>query len=81
MIEEVKKIISEEFFIEMEEIKEESDLRNDLGIDSLAATQLILDLEKKYSIRISEEEAVNLKKFSDVINILNEKVKKNEQGD
>mgnify|MGYP003434228876 FL=1 len=79
MIEEVKKIISEEFFIEMEEITEESDLRNDLGIDSLAATQLILDLEKKYSIRISEEEAVKLKKFSDVINILNEKVKKNEQ--
>lgn len=81
MIEEVKKIISEEFFIEMEEITEESDLRNDLGIDSLAATQLILDLEKKYSIRISEEEAVKLKKFSDVINILNEKVKKNEQWD
>lgn len=79
MIEEVKKIISEEFFIEIEEITEESDLRNDLGIDSLAATQLILDLEKKYSIRISEEEAVKLKKFSDVINILNEKVKKNEQ--
>ena len=81
MIEEVKKIISEEFFIEMEEITEESDLRNDLGIDSLAAAQLILDLEKKYNIRISEEEAVELKKFSDVINILNKKVKKNEQRD
>ncbi|MBQ2409012.1 MAG: acyl carrier protein [Bacilli bacterium] len=79
MIEEVKQIISEEFFIEMEEITEESDLRNDLGIDSLAATQLILDLEKKYNIRISEEEAVELKKFSDVINILNKKVKKDEQ--
>lgn len=79
MIEEVKQIISEEFFIEMEEITEESDLRNDLGIDSLAATQLILDLEKKYNIRISEEEAVELKKFSDVINILNEKVQKDER--
>lgn len=79
MIEEVKQIISEEFFIETEEITEESDLRNDLGIDSLAATQLILDLEKKYNIHISEEEAVELKKFSDVINILNEKVKKDEQ--
>jgi len=79
MIEEVKQIISDEFFIEMDEITEESDLRNDLGIDSLAATQLILDLEKKYNIRISEEEAVELKKFSDVINILNEKVKKDEQ--
>ena len=77
MIEEVKQIISDEFFIEMDEITEESDLRNDLGIDSLAATQLILDLEKKYNIRISEEEAVELKKFSDVINIL--KVKKDEQ--
>ena len=80
MIEEVKQIISEEFFIEMEEITEESDLRNDLGIDSLAATQLILDLEKKYNIRISEEEAVELKKFSDVINILNKKVKKDEHS-
>lgn len=80
MIEEVKQVISEEFFIEMEDIKNESDLRNDLGIDSLAATQLVLDLEKKYNISITDEEALALKTFGDVINLLNAKVPKDETG-
>jgi acyl carrier protein len=80
MIEEVKQVISEEFFIEMEDIKNESDLRNDLGIDSLAATQLVLDLEKKYNISITDEEALTLKTFGDVINLLNSKVPKDETG-
>lgn len=78
MIEEVKQVISDEFFIEKENIIEDSDLRNDLGIDSLAATALILDLEKKYDIHISDEEALALKKVSDVVNLLNQKIKPNE---
>lgn len=80
MIEEVKQVISEEFFIEIEDIKNESDLRIDLGIDSLAATQLVLDLEKKYNISITDEEALSLKTFGDVINLLNVKVPKDENG-
>ncbi len=73
MEEEIKKIISETFFIEMEKITKESSLKDDLGIDSLDATSLVLDIEKKYNIRVSNEELVGLVYVKDVIKLLEEK--------
>jgi len=73
MEEEVKKIISETFFIDLEKITKDSSLNDDLGIDSLDATSLILDIEKKYNIKISNEELVGLVYVKDVIKLLEEK--------
>ena len=73
MEEEVKKIIGETFFIEMEKITNESSLKDDLGIDSLDATSLVLDIEKKYNIQVSNEELAGLVYVKDVINLLEEK--------
>lgn len=73
MEKEIKKIINETFFIEMEKITTESSLKDDLGIDSLDATSLVLDLEKKYNISISNEELAGLVYVKDVIILLEEK--------
>lgn len=73
MEEEIKKIISETFFIDMEKITSDSSLKDDLGIDSLDATSLVLDIEKKYNIRVSNEELVGLVYVKDVIRLLEEK--------
>ena len=73
MEEEVKKIISETFFINMEKITNDSSLNDDLGIDSLDATSLVLDIEKKYNIKVSNEELVGLIYVKDVIKLLEEK--------
>ena len=73
MEEEIKKIISETFFIDMEKITKESSLKDDLGIDSLDTTSLVLDIEKKYNIRVSNEELVGLVYVKDVIKMLEEK--------
>ena len=73
MEEEVKKIISETFFIDMEKITNESSLKDDLGIDSLDATSLVLDIEKKYNIKVSNEELLTLVYVKDVIKLLEEK--------
>ena len=73
MEEEIKKIISETFFIEMEKITNDSSLKDDLGIDSLDATSLVLDIEKKYTIRVSNEELVGLVYVKDVVKLLEEK--------
>lgn len=73
MEEEIKKIISETFFIDMEKITNDSSLKDDLGIDSLDATSLVLDIEKKYNIRVSNEELVGLVYVKDVVKLLEEK--------
>ena len=48
-------------------------LKDGLGIDSLDATALVLDLEKKYNIKISNEELLQLIYVKDVIKLWEEK--------
>lgn len=69
----IKKAISEEFFVDEELIKEDSRLKEDLGIDSLASMQLILDLEQEYAIRVENEEVMNIETVKDVIDLLKKK--------
>ena len=73
MEEEVKKIISEAFFIDINDIKLDSKLKEDLDIDSLAATNLLLDLEEKYNIKVETSRLESLVTVRDVVNLLIEK--------
>lgn len=73
MEEEVKKIINETFAIEMDKIKDNSVLKDDLGIDSLDATSLIIDMEEKYNIEVSDEELGALVRVKDVVKLLEAK--------
>ena len=73
MEEKVKEIISSTFFIDKDVIKLDSKLKEDLDIDSLDATSLILDLEEKYNIKVKNEELIKLVTVKDIVNLLNEK--------
>lgn len=72
MLEELKKVLEEELFVE-EEITLESNLKDDLHIDSVAAVELSLQLEAKYDIEITEQELVKLVTVQDVIKLLEAK--------
>ena len=72
MIDEFKKILDEELGID-EEITPETSLRDDLLIDSLATTQLVLSLEEKYDIKIEQDELVDLKTVADCLDLLKKK--------
>ena len=50
MLDEFKNVLDEELGID-DEITPETNLRDDLMIDSLATTQLVLSLEEKYDIK------------------------------
>lgn len=76
MLEEVKKVLEEELFVE-EEITLESNLKDDLHIDSVAAVELSLQLEAKYDIDITEQELAKLVTIEDVIKLLELKGVKN----
>lgn len=72
MLEEFKNLLEEELGIE-DEITEESNLKDDLLIDSLAATQLALSLEEKYDIKIEQDELIKLETVGDCLKLLDKK--------
>lgn len=64
---ELKKIINEIIDIPMEEIMLDSELYEELDIDSLDMSQIILKLENKYSIEIEDEDFEDLDTVNDMV--------------
>lgn len=53
----------------------EDDLRDDLQFDSLDCVEAIMDMEKKFDITIPDEEAEKCRKVSDVVSLVESKLK------
>ena len=73
MFEQVKDALVESLNIDGEEIKLESSLKDDLGIDSLAAVELSLDLETEFDVEISDEELAALVTVEDIVKLIESK--------
>lgn len=72
MLEEFKNFLDEELGID-ETITLGTSLRDDLMIDSLATTQLVLSLEEKYDIKVEQSELTKLKTVKDCLDLLAKK--------
>ncbi|MEF9968297.1 MAG: acyl carrier protein [Longicatena sp.] len=55
MFEKVKAVLVEAINVDEDMITMEANLKDDLGIDSLAAVELSLELETEFDIRIEDE--------------------------
>lgn len=53
--------------VQRQEIRSEMDLTADLGIDSPKALQLLVDLEDRLSIEISDDDAATMETVGDVL--------------
>jgi len=62
----IKTITQQTFGIKAEQINMESRFKEDLGLDSLDAMELVVELETKFNISIPDEEALDFKKILDV---------------
>jgi acyl carrier protein len=62
----IKRITQQSFGIKPEQITLESRFKEDLGLDSLDAMELIVELESNFDISIPDDEAVDFKKIADV---------------
>lgn len=70
MFEKVKEIIVEQLSVDGENITEDTNLMEDLGIDSLDLYEMIISLEEEFNIEIASEDSENLKTIKDVINYI-----------
>ncbi len=53
----VKKIISEQLGIKLDEVKNNKSFVDDLGADSLDTVELVMALEEEFNIEIPDEDA------------------------
>lgn len=73
-IENVIKILSEKLGIDESEINGESNLLDDLGMDSLDMVEVIMAMEREFEINMSDEELVGIKTVDDLVKKIEEKM-------
>ena len=73
MLEEIKNVLVEALNVEASEVTTEAKLNDDLGIDSLSAVELALELESTFDVTIEDEELAKLETVQDIIDLLNQK--------
>ena len=67
-------IIESVLKIDAASITEAQELATDLRIDSLALYEIVVDIEDRYSLRISNDEADDLKTVGDAVDFIVKKI-------
>jgi len=71
--EEVKKVIVELLSVEESQVTENAKFVDDLGADSLDTVELVMALEEKFDIEISDEDAQKIKTVGEAIEYIEKK--------
>lgn len=71
---EVMTLVRDHLVAELEvdagQVKPETKFRDDLDADSLDLYELLMELEDRYSIRVSEEEAAEIETVADAVDFV-----------
>jgi acyl carrier protein len=70
--ERLRKLIAEQLRVDEEEVVPEASFIEDLNADSLDLVELIMTLEEEFNIKISDEDAENIRTVQDAIDYLQE---------
>jgi acyl carrier protein len=70
VLQKVREHLSAELEIPLEQIREETRLREDLDADSLDLYELVMELEDTYGFSVSEEEAAEIETVGDAVNFV-----------
>jgi len=54
----VNRVLAEEFELDPDEFRDDANLYEDLGLDSLDAVDMVVALEKEYGLKFTDEEAL-----------------------
>lgn len=70
---ELKKVIVEELGVDADKVVPEASFVDDLGADSLDTVEIIMALEEKFEIEISDEEAPKILTVKNAIDFISSK--------
>jgi acyl carrier protein len=70
----VRDHLSTELEVEPVRIQPETRFREDLDADSLDLYELVMELEDRYGIRVSEEEAARIETVGDAVDFVTDRV-------
>lgn len=76
VIEKVKEIIAEQLCIAESEIKDDANVIEDLGADSLDVVELLMTFEDEFKVSIPDERLEELKTIPQIVSIIEEYTKK-----
>lgn len=68
--EKVKNIVAEQLGVQVEDVREESQIIDDLGADSLDCIEVVMALESAFDVEISDEKAERVKSVQDAIHVV-----------
>lgn len=72
MLEKIQQILFENLNIDAKDVTLESNLQEDLGVDSLDLFEMIMNLEEQYGFEIPTEKLESFKTVGDVVSYLEE---------
>lgn len=73
--EQVRELVVKGLNVEPSQVTPQATIKEDLGADSLDATELIIAIESAFSISIPDDEALQLLTFGDVLRCIEQKMK------
>ncbi|MBR3885363.1 MAG: acyl carrier protein [Clostridia bacterium] len=72
-IDKVKEIIAKQLSVKPEEIKNDSNIAEELGADSLDLVEILMSLEDEFGISIPDEAIPQIKTINDVVAFIEKK--------
>jgi acyl carrier protein len=78
---EIQQVICEQLKVKPEEVRSETNLIGDLGVDSLDTVELIMALEEKFDVEIPDEDAEKMETVNDVVKYIEKKINKTPEAE
>jgi acyl carrier protein len=69
----VREHLAEELEVDVEKIGEQTRFKEDLDADSLDLYELVMELEDRYGVTVSEEQATRIKTVGDAVGFVLER--------
>ena len=75
-IDKVKQLIAEQLCISTDDIKDDANVIEDLGADSLDVVELLMSFEDEFKVSIPDDQLENLKTIPQIVKTIYEYTKK-----
>lgn len=72
VLEKIRKILSDQFDVEEDEITLETNIVDDLGADSLDVVDLLMSIEEEFEVEVPDDDIEKFKLVGDIVNYIEE---------